>query len=172
VLLDDPIEAFGSVGRFAFASMLFEVLSHFGLIAVPFPRAPSIPLLAAARCPSPAVTAADRVTSEARQRAAELAHTALRDRAIRTIQSFETALGNATVDVATPALVLSVLEDHSVIIEWPLPGRRLGFALHESESDSGWFFASTPEWGNILASGALVGAPMEQLVGWSLAGNQ
>ena len=159
-LLDDPIEAIGEVGRNALPAMLMQLLRRTGGDVSIAPASVRGLLVA------PAVPHCDALIAGAREQAEHLEAGDIRSRALSVLDRLRAALP-ANVD-AERRVVLTQLDDASVIIEWPLPGRRLGFSIHADATESGWFFVSTPEWGNIMASGALNDAPMEQLVEWAL----
>jgi len=163
VLLDDPVEAFGEVGKNALTWLLFEVLTRAGGNLTLVPSGPNseraTPIAAGAEAPHP-------LLADVFARVALLSDASVRERADETLLQLGAHLP-ADCD-QLPPFVLSRLDDGAALVEWPLPGRRLGFVFHAEKVDSGWFFVSDADWGNIMASGALDDAQMEQLVGWAL----
>ncbi len=48
-------------------------------------------------------------------------------------------------------------EDDSLVFEWITPKFRVGFSVERNPSDSGWYLVSTPDLGQLGASGQLSG---------------
>lgn len=58
--------------------------------------------------------------------------------ALALLNEFEQALRRAKVEQLPPLHALE-LEDHSLLFEWVLPGRRAGITLDPNPAQSGWF---------------------------------
>lgn len=77
----------------------------------------------------------------------------------------------ARLDLSSlPPLRLTEADDGSVLIEWTLSDRRLGFNLESDPAQSGWYFATSPAAGGEMASGALAIADLGRLIRWALIG--
>jgi hypothetical protein len=162
VLLDDPIETVGEVGTHTLMRLLFELL---GRARGTLPLVSAGPISELATRASLSSQPQHSLLADAHSRAALINDDRVREQAIEALERLSAYLPKDSPQL--PPFVLSRLDDGSVYIEWPLPGRRLGFAVQPTRSESGWFFVSDADCGNIMASGALNEAPMEQLVGWA-----
>jgi hypothetical protein len=67
-----------------------------------------------------------------------------------------------------PRVQTTSADDGSFLIEWIFLDRRLGFAIEESEGESGWFFVSSRESGGHCSSGDLAHMDLAQLVAQTL----
>jgi hypothetical protein len=72
---------------------------------------------------------------------------------------------------SAPAMAAVVLDDESFVIEWAFASRRLGFSFDPQPGESGWFFVSSLDSGNVRAHGRLVGAELIFLLAWALEQN-
>jgi hypothetical protein len=163
VLLDDPVETVGAVGTTALTWLLFELP---GRARGNLPLVPSWPISERATRVARSAEPAHPLTIDAHGRLALINDGRVREQAIQALRRLEEYLPADSEQI--PPFVLSCFDDGAVYIEWPLAGRRLGFAVYPTRSESGWFFVSDPDWGNIMAHGGLDEAPLEQLVGWAL----
>ncbi|HEY3820352.1 MAG TPA: hypothetical protein VGL81_24475 [Polyangiaceae bacterium] len=164
VLLDDPVDAVGEIGKNALTWLAVEVLAR---VAGELSLAYAGPQLeSAVRVGAPDGDQLHRALVDATGRAAQLSNATVRAQAVATLNNLAARLVGKRNEL--PRVVLSELEDGSALVEWLLDGRRLGFALYPDKASSGWFFVSGAESGNIMASGAWIDAPMEQLVAWAL----
>lgn len=162
-LLEDPVPAVGEVGMNALLGLLHEFIERAGgEVAVAESGPPS---------ERPRKTREDEalhpLVREAAKRVRQLSDQRVCEQAVDALQRLSERLPLQAPD-AVATLVVSVFDDGSVIIEWPMPGRRAGFSVSPEASESGWFFVSSKDCGNIMASGALAEAPMEQIVEWAL----
>jgi len=57
-------------------------------------------------------------------------------------------------------------ENGALLLEWIFNDFRVGFNLEMDENESGWYLASKPSSGGIVASGLLTGIDQRGLVAW------
>ncbi|MBK7863957.1 MAG: hypothetical protein IPJ65_36195 [Archangiaceae bacterium] len=68
-----------------------------------------------------------------------------------------------------PPFVTSLLDDGSMMVEWPLDGRRLGLNFGPTPEESGWFFVSSKEFGDVRAHGHWGADEFKFLLPWVLS---
>jgi hypothetical protein len=161
VLFDDPIETVGELGHAAAVCWLTELVNRAHGDVTLVPSGPlSEHLLARAPCADPPHPLLVDVCAQVQS----LEDVAVRGQADEILARLAEHL--PTSGHGLSAAVFSSLDDGSIIIEFPLVERRLGFTIRPLRAESGWFFVSGPNWANIMASGALDEAPVEQLASW------
>lgn len=65
-----------------------------------------------------------------------------------------------------PPVVAYQGDDGALLLEWIYPDFRIGFSLEVDEKDWGWYLASKPTAGGIVASGFLAGVNLRSLISW------
>jgi len=57
-------------------------------------------------------------------------------------------------------------ENGALLLEWIFDNFRIGINLENEENESGWYLASKPSMGGIVASGLLSGIDRQGLIAW------
>jgi len=84
----------------------------------------------------------------------------------QTVQTFQ----ESRVDLSgVPPLQLFRPDDGSILFEWIFDDFRVGFSIEPNPEESSWYLVSTPNLGEISASGRLTGIEIKMLTVWLLS---
>lgn len=75
----------------------------------------------------------------------------------------------ANTSIELPPIAAFSGEDGSLLLEWIFPDFRIGFNLEVDDKDRGWYLASKPTAGGIIASGFLDGVNLPSLITWLIS---
>lgn len=86
----------------------------------------------------------------------------IRDEAASVFGTLSSELSRFDLD-NLPPLTAVLPGDGSLMVEWALQGRRLGLSFSPNAEESGWFFVSSKNFGDVRAHGRLGAAGLRHL---------
>jgi hypothetical protein len=112
-----------------------------------------------------ALTLIDMISARVRARAGSLANARMNSELETILGQLGVALAETGIDIgsASPLEIIDA-EDGSVLIEWHLVDRRLGFNIEPLAGQSGWYFAFSRESGGQCGAGLLTSLDMKGLL--------
>src|SRR5262245_54722321 len=107
----------------------------------------------------------DAITARVNARSGTLANARMNAELTDIMTHLRLAARESGTDLSTaPALEIVDADDGSVLIEWHLADRRLGFNIEPHEGQSGWYFAFSRDSGGQCGSGLLASLDMRMLL--------
>lgn len=107
----------------------------------------------------------DAITARVNARSGTLAKARMNGELTEILKQLRLAVTETGIDLSTaPALEIIDADDGSVLIEWHLADRRLGFNIEPQEGQSGWYFAFSRASGGQCGSGLLASLDMRMLL--------
>jgi hypothetical protein len=109
-------------------------------------------------------TIVDGITARVAVRLGTLPDARMNQELSEILKQFRLSATETEIDLSgMPALEIVDAEDGSVLIEWHLAGRRLGFNIEPAQGQSGWFYAFSRDSGGQCGSGSLASLDMKAL---------
>jgi hypothetical protein len=107
----------------------------------------------------------DAISARVNARSGTLANARMNGELTDVLKQLRLAAMETGIDLSTaPPLEIVDADDGSVLIEWHLADRRLGFNIEPSEGQSGWYFAFSRASGGQCGSGLLASLDMRVLL--------
>ena len=107
---------------------------------------------------------ADSITARVAARIGTLTYPRMNEELSGILMQFRLAAMETECDLTIlPTLEIVDAEDGSVLIEWHLSDRRLGFNIEPEQGQSGWFYAFSRDSGWQCGSGLLASLDMKAL---------
>lgn len=107
----------------------------------------------------------DAITARVNGRAGTLANARMNAELTEIVKQLRLAAAETGIDLSmAPPLEIVDADDGSVLIEWHLADRRLGFNIEPHEGQSGWYFAFSRASGGQCGSGLLASLDMPMLL--------
>ena len=115
--------------------------------------------------PSALPTVVDAISAGVMARVGTLPNARMNDELAEIVRLLRIGAADTETDLSTaPALEVIDAEDGSVLIEWHLVDRRLGFNVEPREGESGWYYAFSKDSEGQCGSGLLTSLDMKTLL--------
>jgi hypothetical protein len=90
-------------------------------------------------------------------------HVVNADKILAIVQS---EIIKSQLQIKLPKISAFLGENGALLLEWIFNDFRIGFNFEVNENESGWYMASKPSTGGIVASGLLSGINLQGLIAW------
>ena len=106
---------------------------------------------------------AGSIVAPAMERIGTLCDPRMKSEAAGIVEQFRAAAEDASLDPKAPPLRVLEPEDGSILIEWQMQDRTLGFCIEPTKGQSGWYYACSRESGGQCGAGLLASLDMKAL---------